>query len=266
MVASFVVYIDESGDEGFHFEKGSSKWFVLSAIVTEKASDLETVKLVDKVRLIFNREPADKDPLHFRKLKHEQRLPFLSEIAKANLRAMTILVHKPSIINVERYQERNRLYFYSSRLLLEAVSRYCQHHKTIHTSGDGSAEICFSKRSDTKYDEFRTYMEKLKLKSQINDVQINWGVIKSEQISALSSKLMGMQIADAVASSFFFGSQLNQYGFAEEKYTKMLKPVVYHHEGRYSGYGVKIWPREAYGLIKTESHLAWLPETYNFEV
>jgi hypothetical protein len=37
MAASFVVYIDESGDEGFVFKpdgSGSSRWFVLGAAVT----------------------------------------------------------------------------------------------------------------------------------------------------------------------------------------------------------------------------------------
>ena len=50
MTPTFVVYIDESGDEGFSFGRGSSEWFVLSGVITRKAHDLETVKLVDKVR------------------------------------------------------------------------------------------------------------------------------------------------------------------------------------------------------------------------
>jgi hypothetical protein len=38
----FRVYIDESGDEGFKFDqpgKGSSRWFVLSAVVTREEND-----------------------------------------------------------------------------------------------------------------------------------------------------------------------------------------------------------------------------------
>ena len=38
MSASFVVYVDESGDEGFSFGQGSSDWFVLSAVITRAAS------------------------------------------------------------------------------------------------------------------------------------------------------------------------------------------------------------------------------------
>ena len=36
MAASFVGYVDESGDEGFKFTAGSSAWFVLSAVITRK--------------------------------------------------------------------------------------------------------------------------------------------------------------------------------------------------------------------------------------
>jgi len=55
LTASFRVYIDESGDEGFKFRhaddvQGSSHWFVLAAFITRKKTDLETVKTIDKVR------------------------------------------------------------------------------------------------------------------------------------------------------------------------------------------------------------------------
>jgi len=68
MSATFVVYIDESGDEGFSFGAGSSDWFILSAVITRKADDLDTVKLVDAVRTRL--EKPFRKPLHFRDLRH----------------------------------------------------------------------------------------------------------------------------------------------------------------------------------------------------
>jgi hypothetical protein len=41
MGCSFVAYVDEAGDEGFTSKK-SSEWFVLSALVTDKADDAAT--------------------------------------------------------------------------------------------------------------------------------------------------------------------------------------------------------------------------------
>lgn len=259
MTPSFVVYIDESGDEGFQFGKGSSTWFILSAVITHKASDLQTVKLVDTVREILGRK--DREPLHFRGLKHEHRLPCLQQIAQANLKTVTIFVHKKSIRDVELFQQRNRLYFYASRLLLERVSWYCRDHKM---DGDGTAEIIFSNRSGMKYEEFRAYLNVLKSQTAVFKVEVDWDVIKIDQITAFASKGMGLQIADAVASGFFFSTQLNHYGFIEDRYARMLKPVVYGHKGRYNGYGLKIWPHEHEPILKNESHLTWLQEVYGF--
>lgn len=78
--ASFVVYIDESGDEGLNCAGNASSWFVLSATITRKSRDLETVKVVDTVRELLKR-PLKK-PLHFRDLRHEHRLPFVSLLAQ----------------------------------------------------------------------------------------------------------------------------------------------------------------------------------------
>ena len=81
---SFIAYIDESGDEGFAFDRNSSQWFVLGAAVFRAATELEQVKLVDDVRRAINaawseanpgkgQRIADKAALHFKDLKHEQR-------------------------------------------------------------------------------------------------------------------------------------------------------------------------------------------------
>lgn len=255
--ASYVVYIDESGDEGFSFDRGSSAWFVLSAVVTFRASDIATVKLVDGVRSQL-RKP-DRKPLHFRKLKHEQRLPFIGEIAKAKLRNVSILIHKPSIKEPETFKERYRLYFYAVRQLLERVSWLCRDHRSKKSTGDGSADIIFSNRSGMSYDELKEYLELLKRRSESQDIRVVWDVIRAGQISSYSpGKRMGLQIADAVASSTFYAVEPTQHGYTEDRYIRMLKPVTYHHQGKYVGYGLKFWPREVDAKLKTDATLGWV--------
>jgi hypothetical protein len=196
--ASFVVYVDESGDEGFSFSKGSSGWFVLSAVVTRKASDLATTRLVDTVRSALGR--PDKKPLHFRDIRHEHRLPFIHEISGAALKVVSVLVHKPSIKEPEAFQQRYRLYYYACRYLLERVSWYCRDHKTPKDTGDGSAEIIFSNRSGMSYLELKDYLEHLRKNSEAWDVRIEWRVVQINQVTAFASgRKMGLQIADAVA-------------------------------------------------------------------
>ena len=58
MNPSFVVYIDESGDEGFVFNgdgSGSSRWFVLSAAVIRKVNDLQMVSCLKEVRNVLGK-------------------------------------------------------------------------------------------------------------------------------------------------------------------------------------------------------------------
>lgn len=69
---------------------------------------------------------------------------------------------------------------------------------------------------------------------------------------------MGLQIADAVASSTYYAVQPSQHGYTEDRYIRMLKPVIYHHRGRYLGYGLKFWPQEVDEMLATEERLRWV--------
>jgi hypothetical protein len=251
---SFVAYIDESGDEGFGFGRGASDWFVLSAAVTRASRDIETVKLVDRVRSLLPARPPRK-PLHFRDMRHEHRLPYVHEIRQAPLRLLSIAVHKPSIEEPEKFDERFRLYFYAVRLLLERVSWLCRDaHRP--DDGDGCCSLVFSNRSGMSYQELRGYLEILRGRPE---VRIHWPAIDVAAISAYSpGKRMGLQIADAVASGIYFGVQ-PRYGLVEARYAQMLMPVTYRHEHRVLGYGLKFWPPAGEGLTLARPEWAWFP-------
>jgi Protein of unknown function (DUF3800) len=258
MGTSYVVYIDESGDEGLHTGMGASEWFVLSGVITRANSDLTTVKLVDRVRSILGR--PDRKPLHFRDLRHEHRLPFVEHIARASLRAVTVLIHKRSVLKEEIFQEPHRLYFFAVRQLLARVSWLCRdHHRPAE--GDGTAEIVFSNRSGMSYTELGQYLELLK--TRVPPTSIDWSVIRCDQISAHSAgRRMGLQIADAVASGFFKAVEPTRFGHTEDRYARMLKSIVYHRERCYKGYGLKFWPREVDRSLGTEERFRWFREIY----
>ncbi|MCH8306411.1 MAG: DUF3800 domain-containing protein [Candidatus Marinimicrobia bacterium] len=253
--------IDESGDEGFSFDSGSSSWFIISAVVIKQFVELETVKLIDEVRRIIGKPPNK--PLHFRDLKHEQRIPYVSFISKANLKAISILIHKPSLLAPETFKEGYRLYFYTVKYLLERISWYCRDHKVKEDFGDGSAEIIFSNKKTMSYEKMKEYLNKLKANSGGFDLNIDWDTIKIDQIKALNhGKRMGLQIADAVAGSFFFSVEPSRFGFTNDAYVKLLKPVIYNKKGVYSGYGFKFWPKEALILLKEDKGLKWFENEF----
>jgi hypothetical protein len=258
MKRSFVVYIDEAGDEGFSFAKGSSIWFILTALIAKKNNDLQVVTLASDIKKRFGKQK----PLHFRDLKHEQRLPLVQAISEQQIKVVSILIHKPSLKEPEKFQDRYRLYFYGVRYLLERVSWYCRDHKTPRDPGDGSAEIIFSNRGGMSYSELKSYLDHLERQSDVSDVRIEWSVIRTGQIKSYAmSKRAGLQIVDAVCGSFFFALE-PRHGFTESRYAQMLEPVVYQRGGLYLGYGLKFWPREVDELLAEDEHTEWVRNKY----
>jgi hypothetical protein len=250
MPAEFVAYIDESGDEGFNFGGGSTEWFVLAAVIVEKATDLETVKLLDSVRATLGLAP--KKGLHFRDLKHQQRLPYVAAIAGACLCGTAIFVHKPSLREQATFRAPNRLYFYTARYLLERISWYCARQRPGPV---GHAEIIFSNRSSMSYSDMQDYFRLLRLKA----TSIDWSVIHPGEIGAYSPmRRMGLQIADAVATSFFYAVEPRMYGFTEPRYARMLKPIVYCTRGNYRSYGLKFVPTDCQAMLDGSPHLDWV--------
>jgi hypothetical protein len=115
-----VVYIDESGDEGFIFKEdgsGSSRWLVLSAAVIRKANDLQMVSCLKEVREVLGKPP--KTPLHFVDLKHEQRAPYIRRVGGLPIRTVNVAIYKPLIREPEKFQNtKYLLYRYATRMLL----------------------------------------------------------------------------------------------------------------------------------------------------
>lgn len=263
MNPSFMVYIDESGDEGFVFNEdgsGSSRWFVLSAAVIRKVNDLQMVSCLKEVRQVLGKAP--KTPLHFVDIKHEQRVPYIRRVGELPIRTVNVLVYKPLIAEPEKFQNtKYLLYRYATRMLLERVSWLCRDHREPG-EGDGFAEIVFSNRSNMSYDDIRDYL-RLLIRQHGGDpqkVQIDPTVIDPERIRSVEhSKLAGLQVADAVASGLHFAVKVNRYGETETGYLPHLKKSIYRHQKTALGYGIKVWP-EDFATLKAKA-----PETVSLE-
>ena len=263
MNPSFVVYIDESGDEGFVFNadgSGSSRWFVLSAAVIRKTNDLQMVSCLKDVREVLGKPP--KTPLHFVDMKHEQRVPYIRRVGDLPIRTVSVLIHKPLITEPEKFQNtKYLLYRYATRMLLERVSWLCRDQRQAN-QGDGFADIIFSNRSNMSYEEICDYL-RLLIRQHDDDpqkVQIDPTVIDPERIRSVEhSRLAGLQVADAVASGLHFAVKVNRYGETETGYLAHLKKTLYRHQKSVMGYGVKLWP-EDFAALKAKA-----PETVNLE-
>jgi hypothetical protein len=184
--------------------------------------------------------------LHFYKLNHGQKLAAVQTIAQKPLRVLNVIAAKEPI-PPDIYVEKNQLYFYMTRYLIERISWLCRDDRPMVKEGDGRVKITFSRRGGMSYGDFRDYLRKLKANKE-QDVQIHWPVIDIDAVDAADhGKSASLQLADAVASSFAAGFEPDRYGNCELRYAETLRPVTYNRKNRagaknYLSYGVKIVP------------------------
>jgi hypothetical protein len=261
MTHSFVAYIDESGDDGIgNFREpgkvgGASHWLVVSACLFRGAFDLDAVKWRDEISSLVRQcagrkvnanntsaQGKSQRDVHFKKLNHAQRTAACQCLAQKPIRSISILSNKrtaPSGV----FTQKNQLYFYTTRYLIERISWLCRDMRPRVPEGDGRVKITFSRRGGMSYEGFRDYLLRLKTSSD-NDVNIHWPVIDIDGIEAKDhSSRASLQLADIVASAFACGIEPDMFGNCERRYAEELKRIVYERKGNYLSYGLKMLPK-----------------------
>lgn len=245
MTHSFLAYIDESGDDGIGKYRGpggkggSTKWLVISACILRQSYDLDAVQWRDEISALM---PAKKrSDIHFSSMKHGQCVAAVQSLAARPIRAISILSNKTTIPDGV-YTNKNQLYFYLTRYLIERISWFCRDMRPRVPHGDGRVKITFSRRGGMSYPQFREYLERLKATKDA-DTRIYWPVIDIKGIDARDhSTHAGLQLIDVIASAFAAGVEPDGFDNCECRYAEILKQVVYERGGNYLSYGVKFVP------------------------
>jgi hypothetical protein len=245
---SFVAYIDESGDDGQGNYRapgargGMSRWLTISACILRQSHDLNMVSWRDE---ISGKMPEKKKRhIHFAQMNHSQKIMATQIIASKKLRAISVISNKETIPDGV-YTDKNQLYFYLTRYLIERISWLCRDMRPQVPQGDGRVKITFSRRGGMSYADFRDYLYRLQ-KTNDQEVNIHWPVIDIEGIDAKDhSTHAGLQIVDSIASAFGCGFEPDKHGNCESRYAEILKPITYNRKGNYLSYGVKVVPKHS---------------------
>jgi hypothetical protein len=247
----FVAYIDESGDEGFVFpegrpERGSSRWFILSAVITPVERDREIIAFARSIRTQLGMQP--KAVIHFSDLAHDKRVYLIDQIAKSWLTVTSLIIQKEAVQKPTVFQEAPfRLYKYATRLLLERISWFCRDNAR---QDNCECRIIFEHRKALSYDGLKDYLALLKTQSEedewlqtlLHDVRIHWPAINPKKVEAAQKPdYAGLQLADCIAGGVRAALEY-RHGHTEHRYGKMLKPRVYKHGAKYTSYGLKFFP------------------------
>lgn len=258
----YVAYIDEAGDDGLNNplrpgdSRGASEWMVMSAIVVRESNDASMVswlrQIVDKLH-----QPQITH-LHFRKLREDKKAVVCQEIAGLPVRCFIVMSHKTNMrgyrnLAAEKATVNPTAWFFCwlSRLLLERVTGYCGERTLAHYGEHRAVRIEFSERGGVKVDDVKRYYRYLSDQTRLgllhlDRFNLNWSVVDIDQISSHPNRMRaGLQLADAVSSSFFQAVERTQSGVVRPEPAKLLRPRVCQRRGsrgvRY-GYGLKVMP------------------------
>ena len=238
---NYNVYIDEAGDEGFKFKcdkgRGSSKFFVLSAIIVKQELDQKLASVVNELKKILKYQQKDMlAPLHFYKMSHEKRKVCVNQLERFNNFTIISVVFQKEKLK-EPLKIKSVLYNYTCKLLLEKVAIFLKSKKA-------KANFIFEHRRNTHYDELETYMRKV--------IDCEQYVLNIKPLTKSQSKCL--QLADIVASSTYQAFEPNQYdGDVESLYYMKLSKNIFIYNGKCLGYGLKLFPNDT-DIIEQEKY------------
>ncbi len=235
MAFSHVTYIDEAGDEGFGKIRradggGQSQWLLLGATIVRGEDDKYLPRWRDDILARFPQKKS-KD-LHFRNLKHEQKVVVCQEISAHPIKSCITFSNKATIPGsqwADTFKRPGYLYNFLTRWLLERVTTYCADDAAAEGIAHPRLKVVFSRRSNTDYQHMYDYMMLMRDgREQIRRVRsINWQVFNpSDIVVEPHERWAGLQMADAATSAFFNAVEANGYGNYEPQYANILKPTV----------------------------------------
>lgn len=113
-----LVFIDDSGCAGFKFDKGSSGFFIISAVIFD--DNLEAEKTAISVKEL-RRELFKRDDIEFKfnKSRKEIRIKFLETIKKHEFRVRCLVVDKKKLYSPELKGDKNSFYSYIIKTMLK---------------------------------------------------------------------------------------------------------------------------------------------------
>ena len=252
---SYVLYIDEAGDDGLRKVRpidtnGSSEWLVIGGVLIESSSESEVVDWVQDIRreLGSTQGPA----LHFRNLSHAKRLQAGELLASRKVKLFVVASNKKNMrgYNNPRAAERGGtqwFYNYCVRILMERATHMCLAHSQKVYGEPRYLKVIFSKRGGHSYAQTKAYWELLKNQAWSNSTylkrrQIAFQVLRFGLVEYVPHvQVAGLQLADIVASSFFQAVDPSLPRWSVDA-AKALRPKMAKARGLIADYGLVLQP------------------------
>lgn len=215
------VYIDEAGDLGY--QRGT-RWFVLSAVVVDKADEKAIRASMSQIKSRLN-----VNEIHLKKISDFMKRAYIvRELSDEKFTYINVVVDTCKL-NLAMAASSSTAYNYICRMLLERVSWFLRDTNRV-------GDIVLSARGTSRDGELITYIRDKLIPFPDNQIASN----VFEKISAKTANSWDLlQLADVCATTTFLAYEINGWGIRVPCYLKVLGEHMYCYNGRTDRYGLK---------------------------
>ena len=140
-----LLYIDDSGDAGFKFKRGSSEYFSIACVVFDDWLDSEETSLKIK-RLRRELGWPDDREFKFHNSSSSTRQTFLTTVKRCNFKVWAIIVDKAKVQNVRTWENAGKFYNF---VIKELLVRHMHDISNANLHIDGEAKKAYKKAAFT---------------------------------------------------------------------------------------------------------------------
>lgn len=141
-----LVFVDESGDLGFKFERGSTRFFTIALVIFESVEAAQACqRAIERLKSALDLPPRFE--FHFHDDTHERRLALLSTAAQQDFLCHTFTLDKSSPkLTGEGFQYRGSAYKWVCKIVLDNAAADVREATVVI---DGSGERRFRQEIST---------------------------------------------------------------------------------------------------------------------
>lgn len=195
------MFLDESGELGFNFNKGSTKFFTITLLICGVREEQELQRVIKKIRKrVLRKELKKSNEIKWNNSSDDIKKKIFERIERINFEVFTIILDKSKVYDYLK-DKKHKLYNYLSNLIIAECSI------------DEKFELIVdrSKNKRSLRDDFDNYIRN-NLKRECSNLIIQHADSKSNG---------GLQVLDFISGAIF-----NKYEFNNLEFYNKIKERI----------------------------------------
>lgn len=248
-----MAFIDEAGDAGNKYGKGSSEFLVMGCVVVAAADLNHAIKVFEETKA---ERGHNRQIRKFSECGDKEKFVLTKLLAQKKVRIIQVALHKPSMEGSFVRSNPRQEYNYLVKWTVERVSWLARDAARGGPPLYNQCQLHFSEQRVYPYSELCDYLNKIQKGQERYNCSAVWDYINEDAIYSRHKNETPIHLADTVASAFHHALEPKQHGMTDERFQANLLPALYRRSGKVQG--LKLYPPKAFEQMRRAGRFAFL--------